>query len=218
MIGMRYLTLASAAIALATSGAAAQSETLHRFTVNGKAFTMPIPQGYCLPDAGTVALADKVAALDSMNLTHATFDRCGSFGVDYAHIKSPRQPQPVPIPRAEFLALVARELQTAQGQQLVEDTIENAGREVSKETNNEVKIDNAVPKFAGQDDVCVYLAMTGDVTSPQGVVSMNGMICMTLIGGEFMNINTYAVAGPTVTPDQLKARARAITLSITPAG
>jgi hypothetical protein len=216
MIGMRYVTLVFAALALAAvpGGAAAQGKAQHRFTVGGKAFTVPVPDGYCLPSGMTVALAEKVAALDTMNLTHANLDRCGTFGEDYVHIKSPRQSQPVPIPRADFIALIAREIQTANGQKLVDDAIENAGRDVAKGTDNEIKLDNTVPRFFGQDDMCAYMAMSGDVVGAGGTVRITGVICMTVIGSQFMNVNAYAIEGKGITDAQLKARARAIAASI----
>jgi hypothetical protein len=216
MIGMRYMTLAFAALALVAppAAAAAQGQAQHRFAVGGKAFTVPIPQGYCLPSGATIALADQVAALDTMNVTHANLDRCGSFGEDYVHIKSPRQSQPVPIPRADFIALIAREIQTTNGQKLVEDAIEGAGRDIAEGTDNELKLDNTVPRFLGQDDVCAYMALTGDVAGPTGKVSMRGVICMTVVGAEFMNVNAYAIDGRGITDAQLKARARAIAASI----
>ncbi|WP_285713049.1 hypothetical protein [Erythrobacter oryzae] len=216
MIGMRYVTLALAALALAAApgGAAAQTREVHRFTVGGKAFTVPVPNGYCLPSGPTVELAQGVAALDTMNFTHANLDRCGTFGEDYVHIKSPRQSQSVPIPRADFIALIAREVQTASGQQLVEDAIEKAGRDVAAGTDNEIQLDNTVPRFFGQDDVCAYMAMTGDVVTAGGTAKIRGVICMTLVNSEFMNVNVYALEGKGITDAQLKARARTIAASI----
>lgn len=215
MTGLRYLTLALAtAIALAPGGALAKGEPVHRFTVGGKAFTVPVPQGYCLPEGANYANAQAVASLDTMNFTHANLDRCGTFGVDYVHIKSPRQSQTLTMPRADFLALLAREIQTTSGQQLVDDAIKEAGRDVANGTDNEVIIDNTVPRYFGQDDACVYMAMTGDVTGAGGTVAIRGVICMTIVGGEFMNVNAYAISGPSMTEAQLKARVRAIALSI----
>jgi len=218
MIGMRYVTLAFAALALALAavpgGAAAKGEPLHRFTVGGKAFTVPVPEGYCLPSGPTVEIARKVAALDTTNVTHANLDRCGTFGEDYVHIKSPRQSEPVPMPRAEFIALIAREIQTASGQQLVDDAMEKAGRDVAEGTGNDIQLDNTVPRFFGQDDVCAYMAMTGDVVATGGTVTVRGVICMTLVGDQFMNVNVYALEGKGITDAQLKARARAIAASI----
>ncbi|MBA4768280.1 MAG: hypothetical protein H2049_11710 [Porphyrobacter sp.] len=220
MFGMRYLTLALAALALAVmpGGATAQnrpqSKPQHRFTVGGKAFTIPVPQGYCLPSGATVALAEKIASLDTMNLTHANLDRCGTFGEDYVHIKSPRKSQPVTMPRAQFLGLIARELQTTAGQQLVDQAIENAGRDVAKGTNNEIQLDNAVPRFVGQDDMCAYMALVSDVVGAQGAIKIRGVICMTVVGAEFMNVNAYAIEGRGTTEAQLKARVREIALSI----
>lgn len=220
MFGMRYLTLAFAALALAvipdgvTAQNRPQSKPQHRFTVGGKAFTIPVPQGYCLPSGATVALVEKIASLDTMNLTHANLDRCGTFGEDYVHIKSPRTSQPVTMPRAQFLALIARELQTTAGQQLIDDAIENVGRDVAKGTNNEIQLDNAVPRFTGQDDMCAYMALVSDVVGAQGTIKIRGVICMTVVGGEFMNVNAYAIEGRGTTEAQLKARVRAIALSI----
>lgn len=219
MIGMRNVTLAvAAALALVPGVAVAQAKTVQRFTVGGKAFTVPVPQGYCLPAGETVALAQKVAALDTMNITHANLDRCGTFGEDYVHIKSPRQSQPVPIPRADFIALIARELQTASGQQLVDDAIDKAGRDVAEGTGNEIQLDNTAPRYFGQDDTCAYMAMTGDVVGAGGTATIRGVICMTVVGDQFMNVNVYALEGKGITDAQLKTRARAIAASIAEAG
>ncbi|WP_155800107.1 hypothetical protein [Porphyrobacter sp. AAP82] len=215
---MRNMVLAVAVLALASGPALAQSGATHRFTAGGKAFTVPVPQGYCLPSAETIALAEQVAALDTMNVIHANLDRCGSFGEDYVHIKSPRQSQPIPMPRADFVALIARELQSETGQQLTNDALEDAGRDVAAGTDGEIKLDNTVPRFAGQDDVCAYMALTGDVSGPTGSITMRGVICMTVVGGQFMNVNAYAIEAKGITDAQLKARARAIAASIAPAG
>jgi len=218
MIGMRNLVLAVAAVSLAGGPLLAESGTTHRFTVGGKAFTVPVPQGYCLPSGETVAFAAQVAALDTMNFTHANLDRCGTFGEDYVHIKSPRQSEPIPMPRAEFVALIARELQTEAGQKLANDALEDAGRDVAEGTDGEIKLDNTVPRFAGQDDVCAYMALTGEVSGPTGSITMRGVICMTVVGGQFMNVNAYATERQGIGDAQLKARVRAIAASIAPAG
>ena len=216
MIGMRYLTLVFAALALAAAPgeAAAQTKALHRFMVGGKAFTVPVPEGYCLPDGITAERARQVAALDPMNLTHANLDRCGTFGEDYVHIKSPRQSQSVPMPRADFIALIAREVQTVSGQKLVDDAMEEAGRNIAEGTDNQIQLGNTVPRFFGQDDMCAYMAMTGDVSAAGGTVKIRGVICMTLVANEFMNVNAYAIEGTGITDAQLKARAGAIAASI----
>lgn len=218
MIGIRYVTLALAALALVPGMAAAQGAAQHRFSVGGKAFSVPVPQGYCLPSGATVALAERSAALDSMNLTHADLERCGTFGEDYVHIKSPREAMPVDMPRADFLALIARELQTANGQQLVDDALDDAAREVAEGTGNTVKLTNTVPRYIGQDDMCVYMALRGDVVGVNGTIKISGLICMTVIEGQFMNVNAYAVEGTGVTDAELKARTRTIAASIAPAG
>ena len=215
MIGMRVMTLAlAAAVALLPGTAFAKGEALHRFSVGGKAYSVPVPQGYCLPSGGAVALADKVASLDTMNLTHANLDRCGTFGEDYVHIKSPRRPQPIPIPRTEFIALLARQLETDSGRALMDEALDKAGRDVAQGTDNEIQIDNTVPRYIGQDDMCAYMALTGDVTGPTGSVKMRGVICMTVVGGEFMNVNAYAIETTGITEAQLKSRVRAIAASI----
>jgi hypothetical protein len=214
MIGMRKVTLALAALALVPGAASAQGNAEHRFTAGGKDFAVPVPQGYCLPSGVTVALAEKVASLDSMNFTHANLDRCGTFGEDYVHIKSPRQSQPLSMPRAEFIALLAREFQTTAGQEAAEEAIAQAGREVAEGTDNEIALDMIAPRYGGQDDICAYMVMTGNVVTDAGSLAMRGVICMTLVGGQFMSVNAYAVEGKGITEAQLKTRARTIAASI----
>lgn len=213
-----FALVAGVTLALAPGGAAAQASAKHSFTVDGKAFTMPVPQGYCLPSDETVALAEKVASLDSMNATHADIQRCGTFGEDYVHVKSPRTSIPVPLPRADFIALIARELQTAAGQQLASEAAKNGARDAANGTNNEIQIDPAAPRFAGKDEMCAYMAVDSEVMTPAGTIVVNGMVCMTVIGGTFMNVNAYGVEGKGVTEAQLKSRVRTIAASIVAAG
>ena len=104
MIGARQLAgvLPAISLGLAATPALAQTPEQHEFTIDTYTYTVPVPAGFCVPVDGQVALAEQVAALDAMNFTHAAFDRCGSFGVDYVHIKSPRESERVPLTKPMF--------------------------------------------------------------------------------------------------------------------
>lgn len=214
MFGIIKKGIALAALALAAGGVSAKEGALHGFTVADKDFTLPVPEGYCLPSGATVAVAEMVASLDSLNLTHATLDRCGSFGVDYIHVKSPRQAQIIPLPRAAFLPLMAKTLEGEMGKRLMDEAMKKAGRDIAEGTDNAVTLDSTAPRFDGHDDVCAYGIVSGKVQSEAGVVDMRGVVCMTLIAERFMTVNAYAHADSGTTEAQLKARARAVALTI----
>jgi hypothetical protein len=214
MIGMRHVKLAGAALVLMPVMAFAENETRHRFTIGDKAFAVPVPQGYCLPNDSTAPLAEMVASLDTMNFTHADFQRCGSYGENYAVIKSPRASGSVPMPRAEFISQLARELQSAIGQQLFDEGREAGARDVARATGNEIQIDSGAQRFAGQDDMCAYSAMSMNVVTAQGSIAVRCVICMTVVGGEFMSVNAYAIESTGITEAELKTRARTIAANI----
>jgi hypothetical protein len=215
MIGMRYMALAFTALALGAAAVSAKAGEAHQFEIAGQTFTVPVPEGYCLPSGPDIALAQKVAALDTVNLTLAMFERCGTFGDDYVHIKSPRQAGPMRTLRKLFVEMVARELQGTMGQQVLAEAMDKAGQQIAEGTDNALALDDLRPRFAGQDDVCAYLVLTANVVNQTGTQSIRAGSCFTVAGGRFINVNAYALVGSGVTDEQLKARAQAIALSIT---
>ncbi len=218
MIGARYTAgaLSAFSLVLAAAPAFAQSDEPHEFTIDGATFAVPVPEGFCLPSAAQVPLADQVAALDKMNATHATFDRCGSFGVDYIHIKSPRESERIAVPKPVFVALVARQIQSTAGQQLMDEALDQAGREIATDTDNAVALSAPVPRYAGQDLDCAYLSIAADVVLGDKTVAMNSVTCLTLVGEQFVSVHSYARQDAGVTEAQLKERSHAIAVAIKP--
>jgi hypothetical protein len=218
MIGARHLAgvLLAISLGLAATPALAQTPEQHQFTIDSYTYTVPVPDGFCVPVDGQVALAEQVAALDAMNFTHAAFDRCGSFGVDYVHIKSPRESERVPLTKPMFIDLAARQIQSAAGQQMMDDAMAQAGRNISEGTNNAVALGTPVPRFAGQDADCAYLFIAADVVMGDKTVAMISATCLTLVEGQFMSVHAYATRETGVTEQELKERSRAIAAAIMP--
>lgn len=218
MIAARIVTRALALVSLALPAAPAVAETppTHNFTIGADTFTVTIPAGYCLPGEAEAVMAEQIAALDKMNITHAAFDRCGSFGVDYSHIKSPRVSEKVPLSKAAFVALAARQLQSASGQQMLDETIDQASRDIAEGTDNTVSLSTPVPRYAGQDADCAYMFIAADVVVGDRTVSMKSATCLTLVGGQFMSVHAYATQETGVTEQELKDRSRALAAAIKP--
>lgn len=193
---------------------AAQDAAAHRFEIDGNAFEVPVPAGYCLPEGAALVLAEEIARLDRMNFTHANFDRCGTFGDDYVHIKTPRVSEPVNMPKSLFLPLLAREMEGAAGPQMMTDAIEEAGRTIAEDTGNAVLLGQTVPRFGGYDTDCVYVFLDANVVVGESVAVMRSATCMTLVGRQFIAVNAYAAEQTGTTDAQLKARSRAVAASI----
>lgn len=216
MITARHTSAALAAIAFATTPALAQDQAepeapaVHTFTVGQARFTVPVPDGYCLPEGASIAAAEAIAALDKSSITHATFDRCGSFGEDYTHIKTPIQSPPVLLPKAAFVALLAREIQTANGRETMAAAMKQVEGDIAESTNNTMAVSAKVPTFGGQDEHCAYMVSTLDVTVAGSVRPVRVGSCLTVVGTQFFAINSYAPADSGITEDALKARSGAV--------
>jgi hypothetical protein len=219
---IKAAALAALATAMATAAGSARAEgpVIHRFTIGSEAFSVPVPEGYCLPQGADVALSEELAALDVQSHTLADLNRCGSIGEDYIHIKTPRTARPVPLPKALFLPLIARELESASGQKLMNDAMDKAGKQITDKTENAISLDEMKPRYGGLDEDCVYMVATGKVVVGEEALSLMTAGCMTVVDKRFITVAAYSGVDSGTTEEQLKARARAVARSIArvPAG
>lgn len=213
----KWFTLA-AGVALAIPAALhAQDGKSTGFAVADKSFTVSVPEGYCLPEGADKALAEAFADLDSLNLTHATMRRCDNPEGDYSLIKSERNAQPVGIPKAMFVALVARQIESELGQQQMNQGIDKAKEDLAKGTGEAMTINGGSALRGGFDQDCVYILDAAVIAAGEQQAATNFATCLTLVGQRVFAVHSYADAASTVPYDALKARSRAIAASIAPA-
>jgi hypothetical protein len=213
----RFILAAGAALALAPAAQAQQNESA-TFAVGGKTFTVTVPAGYCEPQGADKLLSQAIADLDSLNLTHVTLKLCDNPLGDYSIVKSERNAQPVGVPKAMFIALAAKQLETELGQQQLDQGIGSAGEDLASGTGEALTLSSGSAQAAGFDDDCVYI--TGKaVIAAQGVNTTNHFAtCLTLVGGRVFAVHSYSEDLAKAPYDTLKARSRALgaSLAVTP--
>lgn len=192
---MRVLAYVGLVASLGVSGpAAAQSAATADFETGGVRFTLPLPQGFCLPSGGGVAAAEQLAAGDERNLTLLTLYPCGYQGDgahDYYLIKIPKRAIGVTVDREQLLSAIAAE--------------------------NAKPASAADPRMApaGRDEMCVYLTGRFQLEVRGKPRSRVMGSCLTVAGGRVVAIYRY---GDGATADEAKAllpMARAVADSIT---
>ncbi len=216
MITTRNILAALTSLALAATPGLARAEQRETFNVGGAAYSYVLPEGFCLPSgAEEVALAKEVAALDKVSVTHANLDRCGSFGEEYTHIKTPIQNEPVKMAKPLFLALIARQFQTADAQAKMDTALRNVEADISKSVGEENVLKVGTPQFGGLDKDCVYIFLNLDVQFGTETKKGRASGCLTVIDQQFFSVNSYALVESGLTFEALKARSRAIAVSLT---
>jgi hypothetical protein len=208
-----FILAAGAALAIAPAAQAKGDESAG-FAVAGKNFTVTIPQGYCQPQGADKVLADAIADLDSLNLTHINLRLCDNPLGDYSIVKSERNAQPVGVPKAMFIALAAKQLETELGQQQLEQGIGSAGEDLASGTDDALTLSSGRAQAAGFDDDCVYI--TGNaVIAAAGTNTTNYFAtCLTLVGGRVFAVHSYSEDLANTPYETLKARSRAIAASL----
>lgn len=215
MISKRNISLALTMLALAAMPGLAHSEQRETFKIGETAYSYLRPEGLCLPTGADVAVAEAVAALDKVSVTHANLDRCGSFGEEYTHIKTPIRNEPVRMAKPLFLALIARQFQSDGTKAELEAAIRKVEADIAKDTGQENALKVGTPTFGGQDKDCVYIFVVLDVLVGTETQKARASGCLTIVGQQFFTVNSYALVESGITFETLKERSRAIAVSLT---
>jgi len=195
------LSIVAAAVAALFATQGAQAAEQASFAVGAKRFTIPIPDGYCLPEGNDKALLDLSASGDKYNITPLALIRCDrrnhpeGVGPDYLLLKAPRSLLDTEMSRPEFLKLVEPEMGKANWQGSEGDELLG---NVSKNMTDAVGADVAVTGTLspqGVDNDCAYIGGKLNVEVGTRSQVMLGGACMTTVGGKVMTVNAYNIDG-----------------------
>ena len=214
MITKRNISAALTTLALAATPSLGRAEQRETFKLGETAFSYVLPEGFCLPSGADVAVAEAVAGLDKSSVTHANLDRCGTFGVEYTHIKTPIRNEPVKIAKPLFLAILARQMQTASGQAAMDAAGRQVEANMAESTGSPDAIKVGAPTFGGLDKECVYLFVYLDVQVGSEIKKGLASGCLTVVDQQFFTVNSYALVESGVTFEALKERSRSIAASL----
>ncbi|THD37393.1 MAG: hypothetical protein E7773_05060 [Sphingomonas sp.] len=193
------------------------------FRVGGVSFTLPMPDGYCLPVGAQADVAQVVAAADTENVTDLTLTRCGAPIVkganDVTIIKTPRKALMVPVTRAELLTQIGKEFDNPV-------TIANATGDKALGQASKSLTDTFGAKVAlsgtfgprGKDEMCGYMAGVMHVESPLATYDQALAACLTSVGGRMLFIYRSGLKNDDASILQLMRETRAIAQSIKTTG
>jgi hypothetical protein len=195
------------------SASAAKTPPAVSFSIGEQDFEIPVPAGYCQPTGERSVMSREVAAGDTQNFTLLDVDRCGTFGIDYILIKSPRELPSLPMPKETFIQMMAAQLQN---NEVLSAGFEQANEDAANLTNGSLRVVPADYGFDGHDEHCVYLAGILKIAIDGQTDAVRSASCVTLVGTRNIVVHTYDFTGTPASIAELKSRARAIAMSIQP--
>ena len=201
-----------AAAGLAAAPAYAQKGNDVEFNVGDDSFAFPMPEGFCLPTGIEAQASQLLAQADSQNQTPVDIQKCGTYGEDYILIKYPSALPPLQMTREVFLSMVADQFKN---QEQINAGAQQGADDLEEAFNDQVEIDEVKIVPAGIDEVCAYLSGRAVVSSPQGEpVTMLVGSCGSIVGQRHIFIHSYAAVGEGLSNDDLRARSKALMLTV----
>lgn len=193
----RTMTISGALAALTMLPGAALAASPMNFSVGDVAIKGSIPDGYCVPTGKNKAAADLLAKGDPENETPVTLIRCDQqdqpdgMRYDYYLIKAPRMAY-APMPRADFLAMMAKELAlpTYQTGSAGKASLNDAAGNLTDTFGTKVDLSGEI-KPRGTDDVCMYLGGEVNVSSAAASYPIAVGGCGTIVGGKILFVYSY---------------------------
>jgi hypothetical protein len=202
--------LATAAALLAAGPAFAQAETA-TFRVDGVAYTVAVPKGYCTPHGEDMAFAQAQARLDTDSTQHLMLLPCERAERDpnsFIIISTPTALIGRRIDRASIIDGIARNPGTpkAEERQMEQGLSTMAGEAVEIEAG-------LGPR--GSDTVCAYV---GGIIRYQSTrmktVSLANGGCWTAVGNRALVINSYVTSDDPAMVKTLLSQVREMALTL----
>lgn len=211
------------AAAAVFAGSAAHAAERVTFAVGEESFSIPVPDGYCVPDGRDKQIIDLTASGDKQNITPLSLIRCErrnhpeGIGLDYFLIKAPQAVLSTRIARPEFLKMMEPEMGKAEWQEQQSGKIlDGVSKDVSDAVGSEIAITGSIGPH-GVDSDCAYMGGVLDVETAAGKQSIQVGACMTSTGAKIMTVNAYGAAdSPGGVAGQMR-RAHDLAMQIRPA-
>lgn len=207
----------SALVVLAAAVAAPNAAELASFKVGDKAFSMPVPEGYCQPTGDLAVFDQRVASADPDNVTLASFYACAREPAvipiwEYVYIKVPNSMLGANVGKAETLAAL-RDVFTRPDAPTFDQAMTD---KISAGYNDAMGIQVEVQGnwgYIGSDADCVYLGGTLAAQVKGKAKPISGATCLSVVGGKVLAVNVYADP-KAASVAELQRRSRAMTLTI----
>lgn len=189
------------------------SKSVGKFRVGTVVLAAAIPDGFCLPDSETAAVAQLVAAGDRGNVTHLTINHCDEAQrwTAYFLVKTPTEALMVTTTNAEFQKVVEPILTKGFNS---EEIAASASKDVSATLQSKIDLKGQI-RFLGKDETCLYLGGVFDVTGASGSSYTLAMAqCMTVVEGKVLSVYRYGEGKDSKAVEALQPSAKAFAKGI----
>ena len=177
--------------------ASSQEKTVATFRFSGTSFSLPIPDGYCLPTGMGVDVAQILAAGDNDNVTHLMLNRCGprsqeAIDDDYILIKTPKRALLASVDRKSLLDAVGVEFDKPDFAAALarEDFTDGVEKSLEETLGSKIDIGGAL-KPLGKDDICAYLGGTLEITTSKLAYKISVAGCITSVANRIVTLYWY---------------------------
>ncbi len=213
-----FLCMASiASVALAGPLRHSASETIE---VGGVKITVPIPDGYCVPDGMMAEMTKKIADMDKYNATHLTIMKCDEDGSlspepDYFILKTPMTMLTMDVNKPGLIASMgAAFANPAFGKMMNGEAMNNEMSSAMSEGFGTKMDFNGETRPLGKDSDCAYIGGVMEMSTEAMSRKLATAICVTAVGKRTVTINWYGTDTTNEGVVALAKKARAIALAM----
>jgi hypothetical protein len=174
-----------------------QEKPVATFRFSGTSFSLPIPDGYCLPTGRDVDVAQLLAAGDNENVTHLMLNWCEprsreAIDDDYILIKTPKHALLAFVDRKSFMEAVGVEFDKPDFAAALarEDFTDGAEKSLEETLGSKIDIGGALRPL-GKDDVCAYLGGTLEIATPKLAYKISVAGCITSVANRVVTLYWY---------------------------
>lgn len=185
-----------------------------RFMIGTIEYSLPIPEGFCLPQGEELADSQYIATFDPTNATPVDLQRCGTYNSNYTLVKHARNAPPVGLSRAAFIEVMAQYFADQANKPSLDSSIDKVREGMSEKTDGVMTQGETQFGYTGHDDTCIYLAGKMQVVIDGTAFWRNVGSCTTLVGGRVISIHSYANEDWNIPSAELRDRSRDIAQSI----
>ena len=199
---------------VATPGLAAASSK-QQFVAGSTTYHVSVPDGFCLPKGDELVEAKYYASLDDTNHTPVDLERCGTFNIDYTLVKFAKDNEPISLPRAVFVSVLARDFEEEVAEDEIDSAVGDVRDDMAEKTEGELTLGDAEFGYIGHDKDCVYLGGRMEVVVGTERFWRRVASCITIVGDRVFSIHSYANEDLEISVETLKRRSNRVALSIT---
>jgi hypothetical protein len=174
---------------------AAEPDQSAEFRIGEAMFSMPVPDGLCIPAGKVAAMSQLTRAADTRNVTLLDFWACGSpeqASTHYVLLKVPTNALLLTLDKAATLDAVEKTLTGPDSPRFDTAFDTEVKQGIDKVTGLDTKVQSNFG-YTGRDGDCLYMGGRVAVAKADDKAAVPGLVavCITVVGGKVLNVDAY---------------------------